>query len=106
LIAAKYRCDLDTMLPQRRNQPLDCHSPWLGGSIISFPVPKAVDVEIGGIGAGEARLRPPASTRIRSVVVPRELGRAAQAKRATIGSRRRHRRRHSRHAMAETDLDL
>jgi hypothetical protein len=50
LIAAKYGCDLNAMLPQHRDQPVDCNSPRLGGSIIGFLVPHRVDVEIRCIG--------------------------------------------------------
>jgi hypothetical protein len=49
-ITTKYGPDLDAISPQRPDQLVDCDSPWLGGSIISFPVPKAVDVEISRIG--------------------------------------------------------
>jgi hypothetical protein len=45
------------MASQRRDQLVDCEPPRLGGSIIGFPLPHRVDMELGEIG--ELLLRQP-----------------------------------------------
>jgi hypothetical protein len=50
IIITRYGCDLDAVLPQRRDQSVDCVPPRLGGAIFGFPIANSVDVDGGGIG--------------------------------------------------------
>jgi hypothetical protein len=50
VIITKYGRDLDAMLPQCRDQFVDCVSAGLRASIICLPIPNSVDVDGGGMG--------------------------------------------------------
>jgi hypothetical protein len=75
VIITRYGCDLDAMLPQRRDQLVDCVPQWLGGAISGLPIPNGVDVNARGLGelllrqAGEYSRRPKVATIVETIDV-------------------------------------